>query len=75
MTRLFVPLFNPRKEEWDEHFSPALSALIPTGVAHTRIDARWASHRQVLGLNEEMRQMIRYEHWTEGRYPVANGRP
>ena len=26
-------LFHPRKDEWDDHFSPAIGALIPLGVA------------------------------------------
>ncbi len=32
-TGLMTALFNPRKDEWSDHFSPVAGALIPLGVA------------------------------------------
>jgi hypothetical protein len=61
-------LFHPRKDEWSEHFSPLVGALMPMGVALVGLTPVGRATVQVLGLNEEMRQMIRYELWLEGRY-------
>jgi hypothetical protein len=65
-----VELFHPRKDRWSEHFamdlppggSPAMEirGLTPTGRATVK----------VLGMNEEIRQMLRYEFWLEGLYKV-----
>ena len=64
-------LFHPRKDEWDDHFSPAIGALIPLGVAIRGLTPVGRATVQVLGLNDEMRQLIRYELWTEGLYRAA----
>jgi hypothetical protein len=71
LTGLMVALFNPRKDKWDDHFSPMIGALIPSGVVICALTPVGRATVQVLGLNDEMRQMIRYELWTEGLYPVA----
>jgi hypothetical protein len=70
-TGLVVALFNPRKDQWAEHFSTAIGALIPSGIAIYGLTSVGPASAQVLGLNDEMRQMIRFELWSEGLYPVA----
>jgi len=58
-------LFHPRKDKWADHFSVynspfsiEIRGLTPVGRATV----------QVLGLNDEMRQMLRHELWLEGFY-------
>lgn len=64
-------LFHPRKDEWDDHFSPVIGALLPLGVAIRGLTPVGRATIQVLGLNEDMRQLIRYELWIEGLYQAA----
>jgi len=49
----------------------AIGALIPSGIAIYGLTPVGRASAQVLGLNDEMQQMIRYERWTEGLYPAA----
>ena len=71
MTDQATALFHPRKDEWEEHFSPVIGALIPLGVAIHGLTPTGRATVQVLGLNDEMRQLIRYELWIEGLYRAA----
>jgi hypothetical protein len=66
-----MAVFNPRTEEWDIHFSLAIGAHIPQGIAIEGLTPIGQATVQVLGLNDEMRQLIRYELWIEGLYTVA----
>jgi hypothetical protein len=66
-----APLFNPRKDQWDEHFSPMIGALMPLGIAIRGRTATGRATVQVLGLNDEMRQLIRHELWLEGLYQAV----
>ena len=68
-TRQVTALFNPRKDRWDEHFSAVVVPLKPLCVAICGLSAVGRATVQVLGLNDEMRQLIRYELWVEGLYP------
>ena len=61
-------LFHPRRDAWAEHFSAQIGTLIPLGVEIRGLTAVGRATVQVLGLNEEMRQMVRYELWQEGLY-------
>ncbi len=61
-TQLLVPLFNPRRERWDEHFSwegPRLIGL--TGVGRATI--------AVLAINMRARVLIRASLIEEGVFP------
>jgi len=60
-------LFNPRHDEWEEHFAATIDPLKLCLVIRGLTPVGRASV-QVFGLNDEMRQMIRYELWTEGIY-------
>lgn len=64
-------LFHPRKDEWDEHFSPVISALLSRGVAIHGLTPAGRATVQVTGLNDEMRQLVRYELWIEGLYAAV----
>ena len=61
-------LFHPRKDSWPEHFSAHIGTLMPLGVEIRGLTPVGRATVRVLGLNEEMRQMIRYELWLEGLY-------
>jgi len=62
-------IFHPRKDAWAEYFSVHIGTLIPRGVEIRGLTPMGRATVQVLGLNEEMRQMVRYELWLEGLYP------
>ena len=70
-TGLVEPLFNPRKDEWREHFYAAVDPNRALCVAIRGLTPVGRTTVQVLGLNDEMRQLIRYELWTEGVYLAA----
>jgi len=72
-TGLLAALFNPRKEKWDEHLAVAIGALMPLGVAIRGLTPVGRATVQVLGLNDEMRQLIRYELWIERLYLPTPG--
>ena len=61
-------LFHPRKDEWPEHFAALVGTLVPLGVEIRGLTPVGRATVRVLGLNEEMRQMVRYELWLEGLY-------
>jgi len=61
-------LFNPRKDRWEEHFSAVTDPRRPLSVAIRGLSPVGRATVQVLGLNDEMRQLIRYELWSEGLY-------
>jgi hypothetical protein len=67
-TGRMAALFNPRGDLWDEHFLPAVGAMMPLGVAIQGLTPVGRATVHVLGLNDEMRQLIRYELWIEGLY-------
>lgn len=52
-------LFNARQHRWIDHLTLHLETIL---IAIGRTTAR------VLGMNEDMRQMLRYEHWRESLY-------
>jgi hypothetical protein len=57
-----------RSRHFDEHFSAIVGALNPIGIAILGLTPIGRATVQVLGLNEEMRQLLRYELWSEGLY-------
>ena len=70
-TGQIMALFHPRKDEWVEHFSALVGTLIPLGVEIRGMTPVGRATVQVLGLNEEMRQILRYELWLEGLYTIG----
>ena len=61
-------LFHPRKDRWEEHFTVGVGTLLPLGIEIRGLTATGRATVGVLGMNEEMRQMLRYELWCEGMY-------
>ena len=66
MTRLF----HPREDAWNEHFSAVIGGLIQLGLEIRGLTPVGRATVYVLGLNDEMRQMLRYELALEGLYKV-----
>ena len=69
-TGRMTALFHPRKHAWPEHFFAHVGTLIPLGVEIRGLTPVGRATVRVLGLNEEMRQMVRYELWLEGLYSI-----
>jgi hypothetical protein len=67
-TREIIPLFHPRKDRWAEHFRLGIETWMPLGVEIQSPTQIGRVTIQVLGLNEAMRQMLRYELWLEEQY-------
>ena len=65
----FVPLFNPRRDVWSEHFRLSDDTL----VIHGRTDIGRVTVR-LLGLNEFDRQVERTHLREDGRYPPRAAR-
>jgi hypothetical protein len=70
-TGLVTALFHPREHLWLEHFSAQAATLIPLGIEIRGLTPVGRATVQVLALNEEMRQMVRYELWLEGLYIIG----
>ncbi len=70
-TGLVTALFHPREHQWLEHFSAHIATLIPLGIAIRGLTPVGRATVRVLALNEEMRQMVRYELWLEGLYMIG----
>jgi hypothetical protein len=71
-TGLVTELFHPRKHQWLEHFSAHVATLTPLGIEIRGLTAVGRATVRVLALNEEMRQMLRYELWLEGLYIIGS---
>jgi hypothetical protein len=70
-TGLLTALFHPRQHQWLEHLSAHVATLIPLGIEIRGLSPVGRATVQVLGLNEEMRQIVRYELWLEGLYIIG----
>jgi hypothetical protein len=69
-TNQVTALFHPRRDDWHQHFLPVIGALMPLGIAIRGLTPVGRATVQVLGLNDDMRQLIRYELWNEGFYRI-----
>jgi hypothetical protein len=69
-TTTVVPLFNPRNNAWRDHFVLRVQSLMPFGIEVGGLTATGRATVRVLGINEEIRQMLRYELWREGMYGI-----
>ncbi|MGA3024779.1 MAG: HNH endonuclease signature motif containing protein [Bryobacteraceae bacterium] len=67
-TGQIAPLFHPRKDEWAIHFSVRIGAFRPLGIEIRGLTPVGRATVRALGLNDEMRQMLRYELWLEELY-------
>ena len=60
-------LFHPRKDNWADHFAVGIETLLSLGIEIRGLTPTGRATVQVLGMNEEMRQMLRFELWREGK--------
>jgi hypothetical protein len=60
-------LFHPRKDNWADHFTVGIETLLALGIEIRGLTPTGRATVQVLGMNEEMRQMLRFELWREGK--------
>lgn len=60
------------KDDWHEHFTTVIGESIPLGIAMHELTRTGRATVRVLGLNDDMRQLIRYELRTEGLYSVGD---
>ena len=67
-TRRIIRLFHPRKDNWADHFAVRTGTLMPLGLEIRGLTPVGSVTVQVLGMNEEMRQMLRYELGLEALY-------
>jgi ribosomal protein S14 len=70
-TVLVTALFHPREHDWPEHFSAHVATLMALGIDIRGLTPVGRATVRVLALNEEMRQMARYEFWREGLYTIG----
>jgi hypothetical protein len=64
VTDLITPLFNPRRQNWEEHFQLEDARIIPFS-AEGRVTVF------VLRLNDPIRVRVRYALIKAGRYPES----
>jgi hypothetical protein len=67
-TGQIASLFHPRIDCWTDHFAIGIATLIPLGIEIRGLTPVGRTTIRVLGFNDEMRQMLRYELWCEGMY-------
>ena len=67
-TGSLVALFHPRKDTWADHFAIRIEILVPRGLEIRGLTPVGRATIQVLGLNDEMRQLLRHQLWQEGLY-------
>ena len=65
-TKQITPPFNPRMDRWSDHFAFSPRGSAATGVAVRGLTAVGRTTVNLLGMNTEMRQMVRYELLKEG---------
>jgi hypothetical protein len=71
-TAQVTPLFHPRNDKWVDHFEVEIETLMPFGIEIRGLTPEGRTTVRVLGMNDEMRQMLRYELWREGVFDAAS---
>jgi hypothetical protein len=67
-TGQIIALFNPRKDQWADHFAFALARSPRPGIEIRGQTPIGRTTVRVLGMNNEIRKRIRYELWREGMH-------
>ena len=65
-SKRITPLFDPREHRWADHFAFSVGTSVADGIEVRGITAVGRTTVIVLGMNIEMRRMVRYELWQEG---------
>lgn len=60
-----VPLFHPRNDGWSDHFTLRITTGNPPAIDVKGLTPIGRATVQVLGINEQMRRILRYELWRE----------
>jgi len=60
-----IPLFNSRKDRWADHFAFIVETSPKLGIEIRGLTPVGRTTTRVLGMNNEIRQRIRYELWRE----------
>ena len=60
-----ILLFNPRKDRWADHFAFIVETSPKLGIEIRGLTPVGRTTTRVLGMNNEIRQRIRYELWRE----------
>lgn len=68
-TGRITSLFHPRIAPWNIHFSAKVQPLT-LGIEIQGLTPVGRATVQALGMNDEMRQMLRYELWREAMYSL-----
>ena len=63
-----TPLVHPRKDRWADHFEVRIETMMPSGIEIRGLSPVGRASVRVLGMNDEIRQMLRYELWREAMY-------
>ena len=69
-SRTVVALFHPRNDRWSDHFGLTVSTGDPSAADVKGLTPIGRATVQVLGINEQMRRVLRYELWREGLFPA-----
>jgi len=70
LTGEIVRLFNPRLDHWATHFTALVGTLVRGGVEIRGLTPIGRATVDVLGMNDEMRQILRHELWVEKLYAI-----
>lgn len=60
-SKRITPLFDPRKDRWEDHFAFSVGTSVADGIEIRGLSDIGRATVIVLGMNTEMRQMVRYE--------------
>ena len=70
VTGQMTPLFHPRKDTWSDHFRCEVLNGPPPCISVRGVTPRGRATVDVLGINEEIRQLLRFELWREAVYEL-----
>jgi len=62
---MIVPLFHPRKDHWLHHFALSVEKGSHDAVDVNGLTPEGRTTVLVLGMNDQMRRILRYELWRE----------
>ena len=63
-----VPLFHPRNDEWSDHFAFSIATANLSAIDVKGLTSIGRATVHVLGMNEQMRRVLRYELRREGQF-------
>jgi hypothetical protein len=67
-SRAVVLLLHPRVDRWADHFDLSVAIGNPSAIDVKGFTPTGRATIHVLGMNEQMRRVLPYELWREGRF-------